>query len=209
MRPSLALFIVASVAAVSSLTARAQFHIQGYDTPSYIQFSNPTFEVDGDQTNAVITLVRTGDYRKNASVDYATQDGTAEGNVHFKPCGGTVNFAAGQSIRTITIPILREQPAPPKTFQVELVQTSDTSLVITPTAQVEIKSLPTLSILAASAAGVQLAWPDVGAAYVLEAKADGDWQAVASAPTLVDGEWTIALDANTPMEWFRLRLNAQ
>src|SRR3954466_1237170 len=108
MRPSLALLAVAAVAALFPFSARAQFHIEGYDTPSYIQFSSQKFEVDGTETNAVITVVRTGDYRKSATVDYSTQDGTAEGNVHFRPCGGTINFAEGQSVRTISVPIIRE-----------------------------------------------------------------------------------------------------
>lgn len=209
MRPSPALFAIVAVVALASLSVRAQFHTEGYDTPSYIQFSSQKFEVDGTQSNAVITVVRTGDYRKSASVDYSTQDGTAEGNVHFKPCGGTINFAEGQSVRTFSVPIIREQPEPPKTFQVELVQTADSSLVMTPTAEVEIQSLPTLSISAAASGGLKLSWADVGAPYVLEAKADGNWQAIVSAPALVDGEWTLSLGTAAAMEWFRLRLNAQ
>jgi hypothetical protein len=209
MRLSLALSAIVAVAALSPPTARAQYRILGYDTPSYIQFSSQRFEVNGTETNAVITVVRTGDFRNPASVDYATQDGTAEGNVHFRPCGGTINFPAGQSMRTISIPIIREQPEPPKTFNVELVQTSEASLVITPTAEVEIQSLPTLSIAADAGGAVKLSWADVGAPYVLEAKADGEWQGILNAPTLVDGEWTLSVSGAAPMAWFRLRLNAQ
>lgn len=209
MRLSFALFVVAGVAALSPLSARAQYSIKGYDTPCYIQFSSQRFEVQGCETNAVITVVRTGDYRKSATVDYSTQDGSAEGNVNFQPAGGTINFDAGQSIRTISIPIIREQPAPPKSFQVELVQTSADSLVMTPSAEVVIQSLPTLQIEAAVSGQLKLTWADVGAPYILEAKAGGDWLPVGTSPALLDGEWSISLGTGEAMEWFRLRLNAQ
>src|SRR5687767_8004600 len=115
MRPSLTLLALGCAA----FTAVAQIP-KSFDTPSYVQFSDPRYEVTESETNAVVTVMRTGDYRNTASVEYITVDGTAEGNVDFQPSGGTLVFQAGQSMKTITIPILREEPVvAAKTFAVQ------------------------------------------------------------------------------------------
>src|SRR4051812_40939785 len=104
MRNTLSLLLVCGFAVVGA-EAGSKYVAQNYDTPSYIQFSAPRFEVTETATNAVVTVVRTGDYRKTTSVEYATVEGTAEVNVDFQACGGTLTFPAGQSYKTITIPV--------------------------------------------------------------------------------------------------------
>src|SRR4051812_29553838 len=120
MHPSLSILAVLGCAA-ATLTASAQITAKSYDTPSYIEFSATRFEVAECETNAVVTVVRSGDYRKTAAIDYTTTAGTAESGIDFQPCGGTLVFASGQSVKTITIPILRDGPeATAKTFAVLL-----------------------------------------------------------------------------------------
>lgn len=201
MRPLLALLAVCA----ATFHADAQITTKGYDTPSYIEFATPRFEVSETETNAVVTVVRTGDYRRTASVDYSTQDGTAEGNVNFKPCGGTLVFAAGESFKTINIPVLREQPEPVKTFQVALAQPATSQVVvITPTAEVEIKSTPPSLAIKLESSGIQISWADIGVPFRLESQIDGSWVQVGDSPELIEGEWKVQIAVGARVELFRL-----
>jgi hypothetical protein len=205
MRLSLSILAVTFAA---SLSAHAQIKAYGYDTPSYIEFGAPRFEVSGTETNAVITIVRNGDFRKSAAVDYATKDGTAEGAVNFHPCGGTLTFAPGESFKTINIPIIRDEPEPTKTFQVELTASAVETIVITPTAEVEIQSAPPALAIVAAKKSISISWADVGLTFQLEALIDGVWNKVANVPTLANGEWLVQM-APAPeaaMALFRLKL---
>lgn len=208
MRNALCLLIVAGLNA-ASFNASAQIKAQDYDTPSYVQFSAPHYEVSQTETNAVVTIVRSGDYRKTASVDYSTAEGTAADNVDFKPCGGTIVFKAGESFRTITIPILRASDPKTKTFQVQLAEADTMTVVTTPSAEVEIKAqAPALTIVPRNGA-LLVTWPDSDSAYVLDALVGGAWVQVDAQPTLENGTWSVAFEGNGPMALFRLRSETQ
>jgi hypothetical protein len=208
MRNPLLLLIVACASA-TCLTTSAQIKAQSYDTPSYVQFSAPRYEVSENETNAVVTVVRSGDYRNPASVDFTTREGTAADNVDFQPCGGTIVFTAGQSFRTISIPILRSSEPISKTFQVELAEADANTIVTTPSAEIEIKPLPPALTIMVKSGGLLVSWPDSGSSFVLEAQIDGAWTAVSTAPTLDQGTWTVAIDSTAPLALFRLRLQSQ
>jgi hypothetical protein len=205
MRNSLSLLVVAGCS-LACMTVSAQITAQDYDTPSYVQFSAPRYEVSESETNAVVTIVRSGDYRKTASVDYSTQEDTAEENVDFQPCGGTIVFKAGESFRTISIPILRSSEPTPKAFQVQLAQADPYTIVTTPAAEVEIKPQPPALTITPKNGALLVSWPDSGSAYVLDAQVDRTWSPVATPPTLENGTWSVAIDLNAPMALFRLRL---
>src|SRR5437870_11199816 len=70
-----------------------------YDTPSYLEIENTTISKDG--TNAIVTVIRSGDFRNMASVDYATHDGTAVAGEEYKPVGGRLVCQGGEGIKTI------------------------------------------------------------------------------------------------------------
>jgi hypothetical protein len=187
----------------------AQIKVQGYDTPSYVQFSAPRYEVSQTETNAVLTIVRTGDYRKIASVEYSTREGTASDNVDFEPCGGTIVFNPGQNFRTITIPIRRSSEPVTKTFQVEMTQGDLNTVVTTPTAAVEIKPQPPALDIAVNKGALVLSWPDSDSGFVLEAQVDGQWTAVSETPTLANGSWTVSVSPTSSLIFFRLRFDPQ
>jgi hypothetical protein len=208
MRNSLLLTTVACLGA-TCLSVSAQIKAQGYDTPSYIQFSAPRYEVTETETNAVITLVRTGEYRTTASVDYTTVEGTAAENIDFEPTGGTIVFPAGQCFRTITIPVLRSSKPGAKTFQVELSQADVNSIVVTPTVDIEIKPQPPALDIAVKKGALVVSWPDSGSPFVLDAQVDGQWSRVDAAPALANGVWTVTFTPTAPVALFRLRLEAE
>jgi len=206
MRPSLSTLAIVCAAALTG-SVHAQVKAQDTETPSYVQFSAPRFEVSETETNAVITVVRSGDFRNNAAVSYKTVEGTAANNVDFEPSGGTIVFSAGQSFKTISIAVLHAgKPATDKTFKVALVQPSANTIIVSPAADVSIKQAgPALSI-ALGANGLSVVWPDAGAAYALEAQVNGTWSAVTTAPALADGSWSVRIDPTQPVALFRLRL---
>jgi hypothetical protein len=203
------LLIILALFSAASPNASAQIKAQDYDTPSYIQFTLPRYEVSETETNAVVTIVRSGDFRKVASIDYSTVEGTAEDNIDFKPSGGTIVFAAGQNFRTITIPVMRSAEPVVKKFQVQMMEADSNTIVTTPSAEIEIKPTPPALSIAAKAGGLLLSWPDAGAPFVLEAQVDGAWSAVQTPPALANGTWSVTVDASAPVVLFRLRLDAQ
>src|ERR1051325_7063511 len=202
MRNALLLITVVSA---TCLNVSAQIKAQDYDTPSYVQFSLPRYEVSQTETNAVVTIVRSGDSRKTASVDYTTVEGTASEGVDFQACGGTIVFAAGQCFRTITIPVTRSSDLVTKTFQVELTEPGFDTIITTPTADVQIQPQPPALNIAAKKGALVISWPDSETAFVLEAQVDGQWSAVGVAPTLGDGTWTARVTPTIPVALFRLR----
>jgi len=208
MRNTLLLISVAWFSATCP-SALAQIKAQDYDTPSYVQFSTPRYEVSEMETNAVVTIVRSGDSRKIASVEYSTREGTASDNVDFQPCGGTIVFNPGQNFRTITIPIIRSSEPVTKIFQVDMTQGDLNTVVTTPTAAIEIKPQPPALDIAAKNGALVVSWPESDTTFVLEAQVDGQWAVVADAPALANGSWSVAVSPTSPLIFFRLRLDAE
>lgn len=76
------------------------------DKESVLAFSAPTYSVVRTETEASITVVRTGPPTNSVTVDYATADGTAVAGVDYTPVAGTLVFGAGVTERKFTVPIL-------------------------------------------------------------------------------------------------------
>lgn len=101
---------------VSILDGQGLGTILNDDAPG-IEFSAAAYTVNEDGVDAVITINRVGDLSQPATVDYATSDqaGTTPCNVagglasqrcDYEMTVRTLRFAAGESTRTILIPII-------------------------------------------------------------------------------------------------------
>lgn len=203
------LTLLVGCSTATCLTTSAQYKPYDTETPSYVQFSDPRYEVSATETNAVVTIVRTGDYRKQASVEYNTREGTAEDGVDFQACGGRIVFLAGQSFRTITVPILRASEPVTKTFAVEMASADPYTVVTTTTAEVEIKPQPPALTIAVRSGALVVSWPDTDSPFVLEAQIDSAWSALPNSAALEDGHWSVAVDPGAPVALFRLRAQTQ
>lgn len=203
MRYTLSL-LTAAFCSATFLPASAQIKAYDYATPSYVQFSSPRYEVSETETNAVVTIVRTGDYRNLAAVEYSTREGTATDSVDFQACGGKVVFSAGQSVRTISIPILRGADSVAKTFQVELTEIDPSAVVVTPSAEVEIKPQPPTLTIGMNGGVLQISWPDSASKFALETQLNGEWVGVEGA-VLKDTTWSSDINPTGPLGLFRLR----
>jgi hypothetical protein len=79
----------------------------GIDPPIYV--SNSTL-VEGDSgvKNATFTVTMGATSLLPVTVNYATDDGTATAGSDYVPTAGTVVFAPGETVKTISVPVLGE-----------------------------------------------------------------------------------------------------
>jgi hypothetical protein len=92
------------------------------DTPARVQLSSTSYAVDEANTSevATITVNRTGDTSQAITVDFATSDssgttpcqtnnnGIASDRCDYATAVGTLRFAAGESSKTIQIPLIND-----------------------------------------------------------------------------------------------------
>ncbi|HVT26542.1 MAG TPA: Calx-beta domain-containing protein, partial [Lacipirellulaceae bacterium] len=86
-------------------------------------------------TNATITLTRTGDTTNAASVTFFTANGSAHAPGDYTFTSQSVNFAAGASTATVTVPVVNEaSPQPDRTVLLGLsCPTDNATLGLAPT----------------------------------------------------------------------------
>lgn len=95
--------------------------ISGSATPDFLTENS---------TNAVITVVRSGNTSGPATVDYATGGQTATGNADYAETQGTLTFASGQTSKAINIPLLIDGiTEPSETFRITLSNPIGTTLI--------------------------------------------------------------------------------
>jgi hypothetical protein len=79
------------------------------DDDPRVRFSTATFNVtEGASASATITVQRTGATGPVVSVPYSTSDGTAIAGVDYMATSGVLTFAAGQTSKTFTVPIVND-----------------------------------------------------------------------------------------------------
>jgi hypothetical protein len=167
------------------VSALAGVSVLDYRTPSYVQFELPTLSVGDDRTNLVVTIYRTGEFRQQTSLDYQTEEGTAEEGVNFQATGGTLTFPAGQSYKTISIPLTATSVgASNRTFTVKLSNPAVNCEVVGSTCQVTItNAAPIVAKLSVrkEGTGIVLSWNGVQNEQILERRAGlvgSSWEAV-------------------------------
>ena len=90
-----------------------------------LQFSVATYNVLEDVGSAVITVVRHGSSGA-LSINYNSADGTAIAGSDYTAVSGTLNFAAGETSKTFTIPIANDGlTEPDETVQLALTGFTD------------------------------------------------------------------------------------
>jgi poly(3-hydroxybutyrate) depolymerase len=78
------------------------------EAASTVQFSAGNLFVAESAGTATLLVQRTGDTNTVVTVDYATADGTATSGLKYTAVSGTLTFAAGETNKTIVVPILNE-----------------------------------------------------------------------------------------------------
>jgi hypothetical protein len=72
-------------------------------TPATLDFSKANYSVQEDLGALTVTITRSGDTNGSSSVDYTTFDGTATQRADFEYAAGTINFAPGDTSKTLQV----------------------------------------------------------------------------------------------------------
>lgn len=78
------------------------------DNESAVAFGAPTYQVLEDGGAAVVTVIRSGSTVNAASVDYYASDGSAAAGADYDGQSGTLNFAVGETNKSIVVSILND-----------------------------------------------------------------------------------------------------
>src|SRR2546426_1373691 len=83
---------------------RGQF--QSSASASSFQFSSASYLVPENAGAVTLSLSRLGNTSQAASIDVATSGGTASAKTDYTPVSRTLHFAAGETLKTFTVPII-------------------------------------------------------------------------------------------------------
>ena len=108
---------------------QASLVIVDNDASSIIGFQQTNVAVGEADGAATLTLVRSGDLTKVATVGYSTSDNSARAGQDYTPTAGSVIFQPGETTRTITVPIVNDTlPEQTETFLIYLNTITNASL---------------------------------------------------------------------------------
>ncbi len=71
-----------------------------------LQFGSTTFSVSEGEGSASLTVKRLGNAASAVSIDFVTSDGTAGNRTDYITSSGKLQFAAGETVKTFTVPIV-------------------------------------------------------------------------------------------------------
>ena len=125
--------------------ATATIQVQDADSLGVIELSAASYSVDEWSGMATITVKRRpGAWPSEVTVNYVTEDITAIAGEDYEAVSGTLTFGAGETVKTITVPIINDAKAEPY----ELLRVSLTS--VSPNAVLGDQSTASIRILASS-----------------------------------------------------------
>ncbi|MEY4916844.1 MAG: hypothetical protein RL616_757 [Verrucomicrobiota bacterium] len=98
-------------ASLGSSNLTATLTITSDDVGGTINFLRTNFFAYENATNLYVIVTRTGGKASGVTVDYATQSGVASSGDDFAETSGTLTFAANETNKLITIPIVNDSLA--------------------------------------------------------------------------------------------------
>jgi hypothetical protein len=187
-----------------------------YDPACYIQFEQSKYRVCKSETNAVITVTRSGDFTQQTMVEYEVADGTATAGEDYKPVGGQLVFAPFENKKTFFVPILSNPDTnTDRTVQLSLVNPgyhamvleAEATLVITAAAP-SAEPPPAVTINLAPQGVVAISWLGNRLDCVLEKTDDPtkSWTTVSVPPYQMEGRLIVEEPASNVLYFYRLRL---
>ncbi len=76
--------------------------------PNFFRLQSGSMSIHEPSHQAIVTVTRAGKSLGAASVDYSTSDGTGIAGRDYTATSGTLDFVAGETSKTITVPILTD-----------------------------------------------------------------------------------------------------
>ncbi len=86
--------------------ASAMTILEDDNSPGVLGFSATNYTVSEGVGNAVLTVTRTNGGIGRVTVQYSTLSGTATAHSDFTPVTGTLTFESGETVKTISVPII-------------------------------------------------------------------------------------------------------
>lgn len=194
-------------------SAQAQLQTHGTETPSYLDFDRSSYVVNEQAGTLEVTVVRSGDFRRMATVDYALLDGNAEAAGDFKPQGGTLVFAPNENRKTISVGLLADQTLEETEHcYVQLTNPGAYTELFRDQAIILIEDSPAqpprLVITPAGAGRIRVSWQEGANDYVLERATDtaaNQWEVVPETPVSAEGNTSVEQSVMGEHFFFRLR----
>jgi hypothetical protein len=187
----------------------------GHNIPAYVGFSSSIYEVSADQSQAVITLIRTGEFREPVTVGFATADGTARAGREYTAVSGDLLIPAGVGLATFNVPLhASELTEGSATVLLKLVEQDPATLIVLGDATLVLQpatgsaTVPPLTIQTEEPGSVVISWEADGAPCALERSATprgGVWRTVEAAPELTEGVYKLREPASAGQFFYRLR----
>ncbi|HSH39645.1 MAG TPA: Calx-beta domain-containing protein [Chthoniobacterales bacterium] len=81
--------------------------------PGVFQFNAATYAAGENAGTTTITVTRTGGTATQATVNFATSDGSATAGADYSPSSGTLTFAPGEASKTFTVAITDDSAVEP------------------------------------------------------------------------------------------------
>lgn len=100
-----------------------QFLIRDETTqpPPTVQFTSGSYTAQEEDGNVVLVVTRTGDTSETVTVEYSTNDDTAHAPQDYTTQTGVLEFAPGETTKTITVALTDDStPEPTESFNVRL-----------------------------------------------------------------------------------------
>jgi hypothetical protein len=182
----------------------------GHVIPAYVGFGIPEYAVAAGESEAVITVVRHGEFREAAAVRfYTAEPDPPAGELAYEPVETWVEFAPGEGFRTVTIPLRPVEIEGQQKVELRLAD-PDHNVFITEERAVLLIVNPRLNIRSAPGEAVRVSWPAALWDYLLERSnqaAGGSWEEVEAAlQSSDDGLQVFVLEPVTqPRYFYRLR----
>ncbi len=109
------------------------------DSARFVHFSATDYIVNEGDTNAVITIERSGLLTRGISVIFRTRDGSAVAGADYLYTSNIVKFAAGESNKTVLVPIFDDGLTEgPETVLLDLVFPTNAAVILPGTATLTI-----------------------------------------------------------------------
>ena len=106
--------------AVLGLRSNAVLMLGDNDLGGSIRFSRSTYTAGTNATVAKITVNRTGGAASEVTVNYSTEDGTAQAGHDYTPVTGTLTFNAGVKSLTFYVSVVHQTNQPVESFALNL-----------------------------------------------------------------------------------------
>ncbi len=97
-----------------------------------VAFLNGTNYVSETNSPGIIFVQRVGNPTNGFQVNYATTNGTARAGINYSTTAGTLTFAGGETLKTISVPLINDQMTTNLTFGLSLSSPTAGAILLAP-----------------------------------------------------------------------------